>query len=103
MQQTVNYKGDNTGRRAINDLLRWFGLAQSKFIIGEMPRARDFARRHPEWNSNKFLNGACFAIEIGGVQGEPIRRLFAHYLGEARLQAWLNEPSMVMADIPEEM
>jgi hypothetical protein len=90
MHSTISYRGDNTGRRSINDMVRWFGLAKSKTIIVMMQNAKAYKAQHPEWDCNKFLNGVCMAIEMGGVSGEPVRRLFAHYLGEEVLQDWIN-------------
>lgn len=82
MTMEISYKGDNTGRQAINDLIRWFGLSKTKKVMRCMR-----AKPNP---SIAHMNMVCMAIEIGGVSGEPVRRLFAYVWGEERLADWLK-------------
>lgn len=82
MTYEVSYKGDNTGRRAINDLIRWFGLDKSKMIY----------RAVRDCHNCNDLDSVNMAISMGGVSGEPVRRLIAHIHGEATLEMWSKEP-----------
>ena len=75
---TVSYRGDNSGRKAINDLIGWFGLNKSKLIIRGMRACKTFSD----------IDGVDMAIGFGGVTGEPVRRLISYCFGEEVLQAW---------------
>ena len=90
MAYEVSYVGDNSKRRAINDLCRYIGLGPSKVVCRE---ARRIAAIENEEQRNKAYNGLSFQISMFlGVSGEPVRRLFAHYGGEAQLESWLKSP-----------
>ena len=82
MHTTISYKGDNTKRRAICDLCRWFGLSKSKLIIRGVRAAQTYGD----------LDELNMVIGFGGCEGEPVRRLFAHVHGEPVLQTWFNQP-----------
>jgi hypothetical protein len=89
MKTEISYRGDNTKRRAINDLIRWFGLSKSKLIIREVRKCRTMGD----------LDGINIAIAFGGCEGEPVRRLFAHIHGEDALARWIkstnNSPELI--------
>lgn len=88
MHYDVSYKGDNTGRRAINDMFRYIGLNRSKIVLRT---AKAYAVIEDEAERNRKYNGLCCQIEFFcGVSGEPIRRLFAYVGGDEQLQSWLN-------------
>lgn len=78
MARYVSYKGDNSGRRAINDLIGWFGLSKSKLIFRGVRAAKTFAD----------IDRMDMAISFGGVSGEPVRRLYAHIHTEGVLEEW---------------
>lgn len=81
MSYEISYRGDNTKRAAINDLIRWFGLSKSKLIIRSMRACHNCAD----------IDGLDFAISMGGVSGEPVRRLIAYCHGESVLEMWSDE------------
>lgn len=74
----INYAGDNSGRRAICDLIRWFGLRRSILIIRKLKACKTLA------DLDRVDMVCCF----GGVQGEPVRRLIAYIHGERVLSRW---------------
>lgn len=78
MHTDISYKGDNSPRRAIVDLIQWFGfrrarqlcrLAAGKPAFGN-PGIEDLSER---WNT---FNWAC---GFGGVSGHPVRETFKHF------------------------
>lgn len=93
MHTTISYKGDNTKRRAIIDLIGWYGLSKSKLIFRSVRAAKTI----------KDLDNCDMAICFSGVTGEPVRRLFAYCHGEHVLDFWMNaergDPT-VLASIP---
>lgn len=89
MQTEISYRGDNTDHRALLNLVQWFGYRKSMLIFRELRNAKRYLDAHPTWDPNQFLNTTCFAIEMGGVSGHPVRRLFAKFFGEDVLAAWI--------------
>jgi len=87
----ISYKGDNNGRRAIIDLIRWFGLRKSKLIFRSVRAAKTFAD----------LDKCDMAMSFGGCSGEPVRRLIAHIHGQNVVDAWVKasdwDPSALSA------
>jgi hypothetical protein len=83
MAVTVSYRGDNTGRRAIIDLIRWFGLHKSKIIFRAVRQCETFQE----------LDQCNMAISFGGVQGEPVRRLIAYCHSDDVLARWIKAPN----------
>ncbi len=71
MQTEIHYRGDNNDHRALLNLVQWFGYRKSILIFREL------------------RNAMCFAIEMGGVSGHPVLRLFAKFFGEDVLAAWI--------------
>lgn len=92
MHYDVSYKGDKDGRRAINDLIGWFGLSKSKLSIKTVKEVRDYKATHPDYDPNKMLNSISMSISFGGVSGHPVRALFEHYLGREILENWMKSP-----------
>ena len=82
MSYEISYRGDNTGRRALNDLIGYIGLSRSKIIFRAMRSATTFAD----------LDAATIMASFCGVSGEPVRRLIARCHGESVLAAWSNAP-----------
>jgi hypothetical protein len=82
MHTEISYRGDNSGRRAINDLIRWFGLGKSKYIF----------RACRQCKTMQDLNCISIGVGIGGVSGEPVRRLIAYCHGEETLARWIKSP-----------
>lgn len=89
MAYYVSYKGDNDGRRAVRDLVSWFGFRKSLLIFRDLYKARRFFKAHPEKDLNSYLSRVDLLLCMGGVSGEPVRRLFARVFGEEALQKWL--------------
>lgn len=87
MHRDISYKGDNSDHRALNDLCQWFGFKRSLLIFREAQR---ISRIADESERNKALDGLCFAVEMAGVSGHPVRRLFAHFIGEDGLASWIK-------------
>lgn len=83
MGYTISYKGDNSGRRAINDFIRYVGLRRAKVLFRLCRNARVYGQ----------LDEFNFYSSFAGVQGEPVRRVIAHYHGESKLAIWCNEPN----------
>lgn len=86
----ISYKGDNSDRRALLDLVRWFGFKRSRVIWKEFRNAKVYITNHPEWDPTQFLNGSVMAIEFGGVSGHPVRCLIRKFFGDEVLQAWIE-------------
>ena len=86
----IDYTDDNSGRRAIIDLVRWFGLSCSKQIFRAVRDAQTFAD----------LDSIDRAILFGGVTGEPVRRLIEYYHGPLGLAAWSASEDFDQSLIP---
>lgn len=87
--------GKDEDRQAILDLVQWFGWKKALLIFrylrdlkswwedsSGMPGAKEVLL--------KKLNATCFSVEMGGVSGHPVRRLFARFFGEKILQDWIE-------------
>ena len=86
MHYDVSYKGDNDDRRAVRDLVQWFGFRKSMLIARAVKSA---ARMSDDEKRNNYLNSLCFSIEMGGVSGHPVRRAIARWGSEEMLANWL--------------
>ena len=92
MGYTISYKGDNSGRRAINVFIRYVGLHRAKIPCRLCRNAITYGQ----------LDSFDFYSSFAGVQGEPVRRVIAHYHGERALAIWRDEPNgsqRVIADL----
>lgn len=89
MAYDVSYKGDNSDHRALLDLVRWFGFKKSLLIFRSFRDSAAYFKANPEGSVNKWLDGAVFSIEMGGVSGHPVRRLIARFFGEQVLSDWI--------------
>ena len=83
MHMEISYKDDITGRKAMCDLVRWFGISKSKLIIRGLRGCKKYGD----------IDSMNFAISFGGVEGEPVRRIISHVLGEQVLTTWIDEPT----------
>lgn len=95
MHYEVSYKGQNSDRKALLDLVEWFGFKKSLLVFRSIRQIRDWWKhwegRGDEAKAKLFqtLNGHAFAIEMGGVSGEPVRALLRKYLGEDLVKEWI--------------
>jgi hypothetical protein len=64
MSYEIKYHGDK--RKALNDVVRWFGLRKSILIIKLIKGGGSF-------------EGIHFAVSFGGVSGYPVRCMIERY------------------------
>jgi len=78
---------NRTDRDAVLDLTRWLGFSKSLMVFKYL---RYYAQPHiPEDKQISEMNRMSFMLEMAGVSGHPVRRLFARFFGEAKLELWL--------------
>lgn len=88
MAQYISYTGDNDDRRALRDLVSWFGFRKSLFIWREFHKCVRWLKEHPEGSVIGWLNSMSMALKIGGVSGHPVHCLIKRFFGEAVLEEW---------------
>lgn len=87
MHYDVSYRGDTNDHRALLDLCQWLGFRRS---LVAFRTARQIGQLTDATARNHALNALNIGIAIAGVEGEPVRRLFARYVGEDGLQEWIR-------------
>lgn len=94
MHTNVSYKGRDP-RDSILDLVQWFGFRKSLGIFRHFRAIQVWYAENQEAEGAeqamiKAMNGATFAIEIGGVSGEPVRQLVKRFFGDTLYQKWIE-------------
>lgn len=84
---SISYAGDNSDRRALLDLVQWLGFRRSILVWRQM---RWIKQQSAELQL-KALDRLDMELNLlCGVSGHPVRRLFAKFVGEEQLVAWIN-------------
>jgi hypothetical protein len=74
----VSYKGDNSGRRAVNDWVQWLGMKRSK-MLARVARGTSTDPDLPCSTPTERWNTFNLCCGFAGVSGQPVREAFKHF------------------------